>query len=475
MQLKNNQTELLTDYYLSQFIVDGRPFKEVISPKQREVFQAIVFRKHKRVVILASTQYGKTLTVALACIVLACVYGEVTAVVAPSGDKSKLLMRYFIYHLGDNPLWATKLEKNTRLERLKMEESKDRIILRNGGGIFALSTNESNSKKKIEAAMGAGASNVIMDEACLVSDDSEATVFRMIAGKGENAFYCKIGNPFYIEPPYSHFYNSTIDPTYHTIFIDYIEGLKEGRYTEEFINEAKKKPLFDILFGCKFPDRDGIDARGYRYLITKQELEDCFIDSLDDVPLDLEGKMFVGADIGRGEDPSAYVCRRDGYMWLDSTNQSKDTMTQVREIDRLMDRKYFYEIKKEPDYDYEEYSIVANVDDTGVGGGVTDRCLELGMNVRGISWGMTAVNRMRFANVKAENFWDLATDIKEKNIKIVYNPQFYELLGIKYKINSSEKIQIEPKEEYKARGNKSPNIADASALTYNAEIEPDIW
>lgn len=471
----NNGIEILTDYYLSQFNIDGRSLLEAISPKQREIFQAIVFKKHKRVVILASTQYGKTLIVAIACIVVACVFQEVTAVVAPSVDKSKLLMRYFIYHLGDNPFWLLLLEKNTKLERLKMEESKDRIILRNGGGVFAISTNETNTRKKIEAAMGAGATNVIVDEACLISDDSEATVFRMIAGKGENAFYCKIGNPFYIEPPYSHFYQSTIDPSYKTIFIDYVEGLKEGRYTEEFIIEAKKKPLFDILFGCKFPDREGIDSRGYRYLITKQELEDCFVDSLDDIPVELEGKMFVGADIGRGDDPSAYVCRRNGFMWLDSTNQAKDTMTQVSEIERLLNKGYFYEIKKEPDYHYDDYSILANIDDTGVGGGVTDRCDELGLNVEGISWGMTAQNRMRFANVKAENFWDLAMDIKEKNIKIVYNTQFYELLVVKYKISSSEKIQLEPKEEYKARGNKSLNIADASALTYNSVIEPDIF
>jgi hypothetical protein len=457
------------------FKVDGKPFIDVISPKQREIFKAIVFRKHKRVQILASTQYGKTLTVALAVIVVACMQGVVCCVVAPSADKAKLLMRYFIYHIGDSPLFSGLLERNTKLERLKMEESKERIILRNGGGVFALSTNESNSKKKIESAMGAGADVVIMDEACLISDDTEATVFRMIAGKGKSAFYCKIGNPFYIEPPYSHFYNSDIDPNYHRIFIDYVEGIKEGRYTEAFIAEAKKKPLFDILFGCKFPDRDGIDARGYRYLITKADLEKCFIDSYEDIPIGLTGKMFIGADIGRGDDESAYVCKREGYMWIDSTNQSPDLMTQVTELQRLCKQRYFVEMLRQPDYKVVPFSIIANVDDTGVGGGVTDRGNELGLPVHGIAWGGRAQTTHRFANLKAENFWDLAMDIKDGTVKIVRNAKFYQLLDIKYKINSSEKIIIEPKEEFKARGKQSPNVADACALAYNAEIEPDIW
>jgi len=472
---KPNRDEICT-MWLKKFTVDGKPFNDIISPKQREIFRAIIFKEHLRVQILASTQYGKSLTVALACIVVACIWGEVTAVVAPSADKAKLIMRYFIDHLGDHSMFSDLLDITTRLERLKKEESKDRIILRNGGGIFALSTNESNSKKKIEAAMGQGAKNVIMDEACLVSDDTEATIFRMLAGKGKYAFYCKIGNPFYAEPPYSHFYNSDIDPNYHRIFIDYVEALKEGRYTPEFVEEARNKPLFDILFECKFPDKNAIDAMGYRYLIKKEDLEDCFIDSMDDVPIDLTEKMFVGADIGRGDDESAYVCRRQGYIWLDSTNQSSDLMVQVPEVARLSSKDYFYEVKGDPDYDYEYYGITVNVDDTGVGGGVTDRCHELGYNVRGIVWGSTAETRGRFANVKAENFWDLAMDIKYKKVKIVRSQKFYELLEIKYKITSSEKIIIEPKEDYKKRKKgKSPNVADAVALTYNAEIEPDIW
>src|SRR3990167_7630327 len=254
---------------LKLFKIDGKPANEVATEGEIEIFHAIVFRKWNRVQILCSTQYGKSLFVALACVIVACVQGEMIAVVAPKDDKAKIIMRYFIEHLGDSPLFYTQLERNSKLDKLRMEENKERIVLRNSGGIYVISAQAGNSQKGIESAMGAGAKIVITDEAGLIPDTIEATIFRMIAGKGEDAFYCKIGNPFYR----NHFLRSSLDPNYHQIFIDYLQGLKEGRYTEDFINEAKNKPHFGILFACQFPAEDFMDDKGYIRLLTDEEIE----------------------------------------------------------------------------------------------------------------------------------------------------------------------------------------------------------
>lgn len=98
---------------------------------QVDIFEAIVFRISNRLEILTCTQYGKSLTVALAALVLSCIVGRLVSIIALTNDKAKLIMRYYIEHLGDDPLFYTQLEKNTKLERLKQEESKERIILRN--------------------------------------------------------------------------------------------------------------------------------------------------------------------------------------------------------------------------------------------------------------------------------------------------------------------------------------------------------
>jgi hypothetical protein len=254
---------------LRMFKIEGRPADEMASEGQIEIFYELIFRNHKRLEILCSTQYGKSLFVALACIIITCVQKEMIAVLAPTNEKAKIIMRYFIEHLGDDPAFASELEKNTKLDRLRMEESKERIIMRSGGGIFVISVQAANSKKGIESAMGAGAKNVILDEAGLIPDPIESTVFRMIAGKGPDAFYCKIGNPWYR----NHFHKTYRDSNYHKVFIDDVRGMAEGRYTTQFLEEARKKPFYDILYQCKFPGESMFDSTGYLALVPESKVQ----------------------------------------------------------------------------------------------------------------------------------------------------------------------------------------------------------
>jgi len=170
---------------LSLFKVGDKTADQVMTEGQIEIFYELIFRPHKRLQILCSTQYGKSFTVALACIIISCIQKEVVAVIAPTNEKAKIIMRYYIEHLGDSPIFAAQLEKDTKLERLRMEESKERIILRNGGGIYVLSVQAGNSQKGMEAAMGAG---------CIVAGSKITTDKGLIDIKDvvENKIDCKI-------------------------------------------------------------------------------------------------------------------------------------------------------------------------------------------------------------------------------------------------------------------------------------------
>ena len=436
---------------LKLFKIDGETADNKITGGQLEIFWALVFQKHKRVQIESCTQYGKSLTVALACIVISCIEGEIVSVIAPTSEKAKEIMRYYIQHLGDNVIFFSQLEKKTKLDRLRQEGSKERIILRNGGGIFIVSVDQRNAKKSIEAAMGKGCKITILDEGCLVQDATEATIFRMLAGKGKDAFYCKIGNPFYSQPPYSHFKKSSDNPKYYKIWIDYKQAIDEGRYTDEFIDEARTKPLFGILYEVKFPDEDGMDARGYQFLFPNSLLENAFVDKL---PEELKGSKRLGSDIGEGNNSNAHVIRYDNVMWLEDRNRSNDVMTQVPVIEKI-----------NPDEGF--------VDRVGVGAGVASRCIEKDLNVIGIAWGTSAEDSTQFANLKAENYWNFKTWIEEGG-KILRHECWDELRQIKYKVTSNRRIQIEPKEELRERGIESPDVADGGALTFNKLIKPTI-
>lgn len=462
-KLSKQRKEILIDL-ANKFTVEGRPAGEIITEGQLHIFNAIIFRENKRVQILTSTQYGKSLWIAMACVILACVLKVKVAVVAPSKEKAKIIMRYFIDHIGDHPMFLTKLERGTRLERLKKEESKDRIILNNGGGIFVVSTDEKNSKRNMESAMGQGASVVIGDEFCLVSDNTESTIFRMIAGKGPDACYIKVGNPFYSAPPNSHFLKSWLQTNiYHRIFIDYRQALKEGRYEEDFINEARQRPTFDILFECTFPDLSVMDRDGYRILVLPEQIKfgvtpEIILSEMqkerESNGGELKTKPKLGCDIGGGGDKNVRVLRWGKFASVVGINQSNDTMVNVTEIEA----------------DMAKFDILAedvNIDDIGIGRGVSDRLKEKGHAIHAVNVGEPAVfNPEDFSNLKSELCWEARKWILREDTRLDKRDEWIQLTWLKYKTMSDRKVQMEPKKDLKIRTGASPDFAEAFYLTF---------
>ena len=109
------------------------------------------------------------------------------------------------------------------------------------------------------------------------------------------------------------------------------------------------------------------------------------------------------------------------------------------------------------------------IDCIGIGAGIVDRLHELGYSqVEGINVARSANDKDKFKNLRAELWHDmrewLAQDMP------VQVPDSDELLGdmtsLGYKFDSSGRLQIESKDELRARGMKSPDTADALAMTY---------
>jgi hypothetical protein len=408
--------------------------------------------------VIAPTQDGKSLTIAAATVIVATSTPERFTITAPSEKKADIIMSHVRELATQHPIIYSQLEldKSDTLDRLKRERSKKHITFKRGGGIQTLTLDARNSKKNIEAAMGFGSKNIIADEAGLVEDVLWATVMRMLGGdkKGskQKKILIKIGNPFYR----NHFYKSSKSKRYLQIFHNYKDSIRDyltGYYgfTQDYMDEMMEEAMFDILYECKFPDEDMVDVKGYRQLITEDQLVAVLMK-----PGKIIGKPKLGNDVGGGGDLNTYIKRWNNYATISGWNKSSDTMINVTEIQK--------EKEKDPELDDENIFI----DAIGLGQGVVDRCHEKEMAVTAVVAGESAVSPDKYINVKAENYWLLRNDIVKRRILLdpKFEKQWRQLLWIKYKINSDRQIKIEPKEDLKKRTGKSPDFIEGLMLTY---------
>ena len=77
-----------------------------------------------------------------------------------------------------------------------------------------------------------------------------------------------------------------------------------------------------------------------------------------------------------------------------------------------------------------------------------------------------------YANQRAEMYINLKKGIEEYGLKGITDELHRELQATKYILNNNGKIQLIPKDEIKLNIGRSPDIADALALTYTQDIIP---
>jgi phage terminase large subunit len=167
----------------------------------------------------------------------------------------------------------------------------------------------------------------------------------------------------------------------------------------------------------------------------------------------------MGVDVARFGDDQSVICLRQGrdaesQGW--HTFRGMDTMelsARVVEIARA----------KNPDTVF--------IDGGGVGGGVVDRCRQLGLDVVEINFGSKATQR-GYANLRAQMWGNLKQAIID-GIRLPDNPDLItDLTGIEYGYTLKNEIKLESKEAAKSRGVSSPDLADALALTYVLPVYP---
>lgn len=119
-------------------------------------------------------------------------------------------------------------------------------------------------------------------------------------------------------------------------------------------------------------------------------------------------------------------------------------------------------------------ATVIFVDEGGLGSGVVDRLKELGFPVRGVQFGGGATDPKRFLNMRNYMWCTMREWIEKTGVKIPDDRSLEsDLLAIQYTYDSMGRVKLETKAEAKARGVRSPDIADALALTFAYPVVSD--
>ncbi len=176
-------------------------------------------------------------------------------------------------------------------------------------------------------------------------------------------------------------------------------------------------------------------------------------------PKDVEarGPVIWGVDVARFGDDSSVLVQRQGRVvtsvkkWqkVDTQWLAQEVWSQARDAKITVDQ--------------------IAVDDIGVGGGVSDRLAEL---AQGSNTKIERVNASirvsdgRNYNVRTKMWDDMREWLEDEPVSIPNDPQLKaELTALRYKFRSGVRL-LESKDEAKRRGIKSPDIADALALTF---------
>ncbi len=178
----------------------------------------------------------------------------------------------------------------------------------------------------------------------------------------------------------------------------------------------------------------------------------------------------LGVDVARfGDDETIIAENVANNITLPIMRKGQDLMRTVGDIVKH----YRYLTEKYPDY---SGPIEVNIDDTGLGGGVTDRLSEVKKEE---NLNRLIINPVNFSAAvpdkkAAKEYNDITTYawgrlremLRENDIVLANDNELVgQLSSRKYTITSSGKLAVEPKKEMKKRGLSSPDRADAVALS----------
>ena len=175
------------------------------------------------------------------------------------------------------------------------------------------------------------------------------------------------------------------------------------------------------------------------------------------------GELRLGVDTARfGTDETVFVLRDDaGVVLVEGHRKWRETEIAGR-------------IKRFVEDDGVEPEMVY-VDNTGgYGAGAVDILLEDGIEVNAVNFGGKPIDEEQFANMRAEMYWRLMQAVRDEEFSLANaGPALGgQLSALRKTYDSKGRIKMEDKDAVRKRVGRSPDHADALALTFAPSAPP---
>lgn len=308
----------------------------------------------------------------------------------------------------------------------------------------------------------------IVDEASGVADPIMEAILGTLSGENNKLLLC--GNPTKTTGTFFDAFNSDLK----LYKVHTVSSLDSPRTNKENIDALIRKYGEDsnvvrVRVKGLFPSQED------DVFISSELVDQCSI-RIYELP---EGKgmpyVIIGVDVARfGDDETVIYRNFKGHLKLVRKRHGQNLMATVGDIVKI----YKDTLKEFPDH---HKKIYVNIDDTGLGGGVTDRLREVKIEQKLKKMYIIPINAAerietdtKAGRDAAERYNDLTTHMwavlrdlfGEKDVVLEDDVETVaQLVTRKYTMTSNGKIQLEPKKELKKRGLDSPDRADALALS----------
>lgn len=246
-----------------------------------------------------------------------------------------------------------------------------------------------------------------------------------------------------------------LDPVY----VEFVMNKPDGTYVKKINYDVLERAglLPNVIKQEIEKDKDNVDLYAHKWLGEPISQTDNSIINRNNIlkamenDIDDDGQIIIGADIARMGNDRTVIWKRKGLKTLDYKVYQGKRTTEVAQI-----------ITQIAEFNT---SIEIRVDDTGVGGGVTDELMRLEYNVIPINFGGEPNDKDKYPNWISEAWFNFS-DLVEQ-MELPYNSDLLMELSTRlWKQDIKGRRSVESKNDYKKRGFRSPDLADACIICY---------